>query len=83
VAHVAARLALVARASVSTTTFEVPSAVLNVDEVGGNLHLDGLVTPWLRLRAWSLIRVPFLIQGAFPTEASYGVVAGASLTATY
>jgi hypothetical protein len=83
VARLAGRFALVARASVSTTTFEVPSSVLNVDEVGGNLHLDGLVTAWLRLRAWSLIRVPFLIQGAFPTEASYGVVAGTSLTASY
>jgi hypothetical protein len=83
VARLADRFALVARGSVSTTAFEVPSPLLNVDEIGGNIHLDGPLASWLRLRLWALIRVPFLIQGAFPTGASYGVVAGTSLTASY
>jgi hypothetical protein len=54
-----------------------------VDEIGGYLHIDGALASWLRLRAWSLIRVPFLIQGALPTDPTYGVVLGLSLTGTF
>jgi hypothetical protein len=74
------RLRLLARVSVSATEFQTPTSAPNVDEAGGYLHVDGALASWLRLRVWSQLRVPFLIEGALPIETSYGLVFGASLT---
>jgi hypothetical protein len=82
-ARASERLRLLARMSVSATEFEVPAPAPNVDEVGGYLHVEGALAAWLRLRAWSMLRVPVLIQGALPTQTTYGVVLGGSLTGAY
>jgi hypothetical protein len=78
-ARFADRLQILARVSASVSAFQTPTAAPNLDEIGGYLHLDGALASWLRLRAWSLIRVPFLIEGAPPTDLTYGLVVGVSL----
>jgi hypothetical protein len=78
-----ARIHLLSRLSVSMSQFETPTSTPNLDELGGYLHLEGTLATWLRLRAWSLLRVPFLLEGELPTELYYGVVAGVSLAGAY
>jgi hypothetical protein len=74
---------ILARLSASATEFTTPNAVLNVGELGGYLHLDGAVAAWLRFRAWSMLRLPFLVQGEPPTETNLGVAAGLGVTGTF
>lgn len=76
------RIHLLARLSVSASEFQTPTTTPNLDEVGAYFHLEGVLATWLRLRAWSTVRVPFLVEGELPTGLSYGVVFGASLTGT-
>jgi hypothetical protein len=76
------RIHLLARLSVSASEFQTPTTTPNLDEVGAYFHLEGVLANWLRLRAWSTVRVPFLVEGELPTGLSYGVVFGASLTGT-
>jgi hypothetical protein len=73
------RIQLLARLSVSATQFKTDMAS-SQDELGGYLHIEGRLATWLRLRAWSLLRMPFVVNGELPTELNYGLVAGASLT---
>ena len=73
------RLRLLARGSVSANEYTTPATVPNIHELGAYLHLDGEVATWLKLRAWSLARVPLLIQGQFPTEATFGASGGLML----
>ena len=73
------RVRLLARASVSANEYTTPVTAPNIHELGAYLHLDGDLATWLRLRAWSLARVPLLIQGQFPTEATFGTSGGVSL----
>jgi hypothetical protein len=75
----AGRLQILARLSANGTRFETPTAIWNLHELGGYANLDGVLTPWLRLRAWTLLRAPILVQGALPVEASFGAVAGLGL----
>jgi hypothetical protein len=74
------RIQLLARLSVSASQFQTSGSASSLDEVGGYLHVEGRLATWLRLRAWSLLRVPFLIDGELPRDPSYGLVLGASLT---
>jgi len=43
------------------------------------LSIDGAIATRLRLRAWSMVRAPFLVQGVLPIEAEGGGVVGISL----
>lgn len=74
------RIQLLARLSVSATQFQTSGSASSLDELGGYVHIEGRLATWLRLRAWSLLRMPFLIDGEFPRDPSYGLVLGASLT---
>jgi hypothetical protein len=73
------RVRLLARVSVAANAYTTPVSSPNIHELGGYLHLDGDLAAWLRLRAWSLLRVPLLIQGEFPGEATFGASGGLTL----
>lgn len=77
------RVQILARISASSSEYEIPTLAPNVDEVGGYLQLDGSLCTWLRVRASSLIRVPFLLQGATPWDPTFGLVVGISLIGTF
>jgi hypothetical protein len=79
VGRYANRLQIFARLSANGTRFETPATVSNLHELGGTLNLDGVLTSWLRMRAWSLVRVPILVQGEIASQASFGTVLGLSL----
>ena len=85
--HVLARLGgrvrLLARLTASATEYTSPTLAANVDEIGGYVDLDGALTTWLRLRAWSLVRAPILIQGALPSDPSYGAILGLNMTGRF
>jgi hypothetical protein len=83
VGRFADRVQALARASANTSEFTTPDARPNVRELGAYLHLDGALASWVRLRAWSLLRVPFLVQDAPPGDAAPGVVFGSSLTGVF
>ena len=68
------------RGSASATEYTSPQFARNVDEIGGNFHLDGALTTWLRLRAWWLVRVPILIDGLLPVPTAFGTAGGFGLT---
>ena len=70
---------MLARLSGDGTRFETPTAISNLNELGGSLSVDGALAPRLRLRAWSMLRAPILVQGDLPVEASLGGVVGLSL----
>ena len=74
------RLRLLARVTMSANEFTTPVRTPNIYELGGYLHLDGALATWLRLRAWSILRVPILVQGELPGEATFGASGGLSLT---
>src|SRR5450631_79268 len=77
------RVQILARVSASATEYEIPTPSPNVDELGGYLQFDGALCSWLRVRASSLIRVPFLIQGATPWDQTFGLVVGLSLVGSF
>ena len=79
VGRYAERVQILARLSANATRFETPAAVWNLHELGGALNVDGVLSSWLRIRAWSLIRTPILVQGELASEASFGAVLGLSL----
>ena len=83
VARIWGRLGILARVSASASEYEIPTPSPNVDELGGYLQLDGALCSWLRVRASSLIRVPFLIQGATPWDQTFGLVVGMSLIGSF
>jgi hypothetical protein len=83
VARARDRLALVFRLSASATEFTTPTTAANVAELGGYLHLDGPLGSSLRLRAWSLARVPVAVEGGVPGEVSWGLASGGSLVGTF
>ena len=68
------------RASASATEFTVPQTAANIHEIGAYAHLDGQILSSLRLRAWSLLRVPFLVRGEPTTIPATGTIVGVSLT---
>ena len=79
VGRYAERLQIFARLSANGTRFETPATVWNLHEVGGSLNVDGVLASWLRVRAWSLVRAPILVQGELASQASFGTVLGLSL----
>jgi hypothetical protein len=81
--RVAERIHLLSRLSLGLSQFQTPTSSPNLAELGGYVHIEGTLATWLRLRAWSLLRVPFLVEGQLPTELNYGVVLGASLAGAF
>jgi hypothetical protein len=79
VGHGSERVQVLARLSANGTRFETPTAIWNLHELGAYANVDGVLTSWLRLRAWTLLRAPILVQGVLPTDASFGAVGGISL----
>ncbi len=77
--HFGERFQVMARLSGDGTRFETPTAIANLNELGAYLSVDGALATRLRLRAWSMLRAPFLVQGALPIEASGGGIVGISL----
>jgi hypothetical protein len=83
VGHAREHLQVLARASANANEFTTPTATSNVRELGGYLHVDGALVSWLRVRAWTLLRVPFLVQGEPPTSSPWGLGFGANLTGLF
>ena len=79
VGHYASHVQILARLSANGTRFETPTAVWNLHELGAYVSVDGVIASWLRVRGWSLLRAPILVQGELPVEASFGGVVGLSL----
>jgi hypothetical protein len=77
------RLQILARVSGSYNQFETPDQALDIVELGGYAHVDGAITSWLRLRAWSLLRLPVSLQGQLNPGAGYGTVLGGSATGRF
>jgi hypothetical protein len=75
----AERFQVLARLSGDGTRFETPTAIWNLNELAATLSVDGAIATRLRLRAWSMVRAPILVQGALPIEAAGGGVVGISL----
>jgi len=70
---------VVARLSGDGTRFETPTAIWNLNELGAYLSVEGAIATRLRLRAYSMLRAPILVQGVLPIEAAGGGVVGISL----
>ena len=79
IGHFSDHFQVLARLSVDGTRFETPTAIWNLNEVGATLSVDGAIATHLRLRAWSMVRAPFLVQGVLPVEAGGGGIVGISL----
>jgi hypothetical protein len=79
VGRYAERVQVLARLSANGTRFETPTTVWNLHEIGASLNVDGVVASWLRVRAWSVVRAPILVQGELASQASFGTVLGLSL----
>jgi hypothetical protein len=73
------RVQIVARLFADVTQFETPTLAWNLHELGGYLSVDATLTGWLRLRAWSMLRAPILVQGVLPAGPSVAGAAGLSL----
>ena len=73
------RFQVLARLSADGTRFETPTAITNLNELGGYLSVDGALGTRMRLRAWSMLRAPIFVQGELPVETSVGGVFGLSL----
>ena len=82
-ARFAERLQILARVSASATSFVGPTGGSTASEAGGYLSADGVIASWLRVRAWSLLRVPVVVEGQPPPPGASGLIAGASLTGTF
>jgi hypothetical protein len=74
------RLQLLARGSFNATRFDDSAGGSTISEAGGYLSADGVILSWLRVRAWSMVRVPVALGGEAPVAGASGVIAGASLT---
>jgi hypothetical protein len=81
--NIGERVHVLVRASASATEFTVPETAANIHEIGAYAHLDGQILASLRLRAWSLLRVPFLVRGEAPTTPATGTIVGVSLTGSF
>ena len=77
------RVHVLVRASASATEFTVPETAAHIHEIGAYAHLDGQILSSLRLRAWSLLRVPFLVRGESTTTPATGTIVGVSLTGSF
>jgi hypothetical protein len=77
--HFGRSFQVVARLSGDGTRFETPTAIWNLNEIAGYLSVDGPLWSNVRLRAYSMLRAPILVQGVLPIAAEGGGVAGISL----
>ena len=62
------RLRIFGRVGAGTTQFAEPLLTPLTVELGGNLQIEGAITPWLRIVARSLVRTPIVVQGHAPGE---------------
>jgi hypothetical protein len=77
------RLHLLSRLSISASEFRTTPSAASLAELGGYLHLEGALATWVRLRAWSTLRMPFLFNGDLSRQVNYGVAFGSSLTGVF
>jgi len=77
------RLRIFGRVGGGTTQFAEPVLTPLTVELGGNLQIEGAITPWLRIVARSLVRAPVVLQGELPQDFLYGVVSRIDLVGTY
>ena len=77
------RLRIFGRVGGGTTQFAEPVLTPLTVELGGNLQIEGVLTPWLRIVARSLVRTPIVLQGVIPQDRLYGVVSRIDLVGTY
>jgi hypothetical protein len=77
------RLRIFGRVGAGTTQFAEPLLTPLTVELGGNLQIEGAITPWLRIVARSLVRTPIVLQGVLPENALYGVVSRIDLVGRY
>ena len=77
------RLRIFGRFGAGTTQFADPQPTPLTVELGGNLQIEGVITPWLRIVARSLVRAPIVLQGMIPQDRLYGVVSRIDLVGSY
>jgi hypothetical protein len=77
------RIHMLSRLSVSASEFRTSPSAASLAELGGYLHIDGTLASWLRLRAWSTLRMPFLFNGELSRQVNYGLALGTSLTGVF
>ena len=77
------RLRVFGRFGAGTTQFADPMPTPLTVELGGNLQIEGVITPWLRITARSLVRAPIVLQGMIPQDRLYGVVSRIDLVGSY
>jgi hypothetical protein len=77
------RLRLFGRVGGGTSQFSEHVLTPLTVELGGNLQIEGVITPWLRIVARSLVRAPVVVQGVIPQDRLYGVVSRIDLVGTY
>jgi len=77
------RVQVLARLSASATTFETPAVTENLRELGGYLSIDATAASWFRLRAWSLLRLPYAQQDEPPPTSAVSLAFGSSVTGTF
>ena len=77
------RLRIFGRFGGGTTQFAEPVRTPLTVELGGNLQIEGVLTPWLRIVARSLVQAPIVLQGELPPDRLYGVVSRIDLVGSY
>jgi hypothetical protein len=66
-----------------TTQFAEPVLTPVTVELGGNLQIEAVLTPRLRIVGRSLVRAPVVVDGMLPPSSIYGVVSRIDLIGTY
>ena len=77
------RLRIFGRIGGGTTQFAEPRLTPLTVEVGGNLQIEAVIAPWLRIVARSLVRAPVVLDGLVPPSSLYGVVSRVDLVGSY
>jgi len=77
------RLRIFGRIGGGTTQFAEPRLTPLTVEVGGNLQIEAVLAPWLRIVARSLVRAPVVLEGLIPPSSLYGVVSRIDLVGAY
>jgi hypothetical protein len=77
------RLRIFGRVGGSSMQFAEPQLTPLTVELGGNVQVEYLIAPWLRVVGRSLVRAPVVLQGQLPPSALYGIVSRIDLVGTY
>lgn len=81
--RMAERLHALVRVTANATEFQTPDRTPNLRELDTYFNVDGALATWLRMRAWSFVRLPYTVQGESPPEATVGIAFGASATGIF